>query len=157
MHGDQDSYMSLVKATADFQSKSRCPPYKKGSRQEAYRLNYLKNRLGSLTLSSIQSKHIASYRDLRLKEGKSGATVVYELNYLYQLFDVALKDWGIPLVSNPAQLVRRPSVARGRNRRLSEGEVDSLLESLKATDEVRTIVCSATISLSGLTTTILTG
>ncbi|MBM4207859.1 MAG: hypothetical protein FJ190_07495 [Gammaproteobacteria bacterium] len=25
MHGDQDSYMSLVKATADFQSKSRCP------------------------------------------------------------------------------------------------------------------------------------
>lgn len=118
-------------------------PYKKGSKQEAYRLNYIKNRLGNLTLSSIQSKHIASYRDLRLSEGKSGATVVYELNYLNQLFDVALKDWGIPLVSNPAQLVRRPSVARGRNRRLSEGEVDSLLESLKATDEVRTIVLLA--------------
>lgn len=118
-------------------------PYKKGSKQEAYRLNYLKNRLGHLVLSSIQSKHIASYRDLRLSEGKAGATVVYELNYLYQLFDVALKDWGIPLVSNPAQLVRRPSIGRGRNRRLSDTELKKLLYALKETHEIEAIVLLA--------------
>lgn len=69
--------------------------------------------------------------------------MVYELNYLYQLFDTAVKDWGIPLASNPAQLIRRPSIARGRSRRLNDGELANLLHALRDTNEMETIVLLA--------------
>lgn len=48
--------------------------------------------------------------------------MVKELNSLSHLFDVAVKDWGIALPANPAKMVRRPQVARGRERRLQPGE-----------------------------------
>ena len=41
--------------------------------------------------------------------------------------DVATREWGLPLPYNPAKLVRRPSVANERNRRLTEGEEERLL------------------------------
>ena len=70
---------------------------------------------------------------LGLADGLAGATVVKELNSLSHLFDVAVKDWGIPMVANPAKLVRRPQVARGRDRRLSGAEESRLMAACKAT------------------------
>ncbi|WP_425411732.1 phage integrase [Methylomicrobium lacus] len=77
---------------------NQSPPHtsKKGIKQETYRLQSLKKALGHLIVASIQSKHIVTYRNVRLKDGKSGTTVLHELSYLSQIFDVALKDWGIP-------------------------------------------------------------
>jgi len=119
---------------------SEITPSKKGIKQETYRLQSLKKALGHLIVASIQSKHIATYRDVRLKDGKSGTTVLHELSYLSQIFDVALKDWGIPLASNPAQLVRRPAKAKGRNRRVEKGELALLLYALRNAPEVKAIV-----------------
>jgi integrase len=119
---------------------SEITPLKKGIKQETYRLQSLKKRLGHLIIASIKSKHIASYRDTRLSEGVSGTTVLHDLSYLSQVFKVAIQDWGIPLSSNPALLVRKPSKAKGRNRRIDKGELARLLFSLSETIEVKTIV-----------------
>ncbi|MCQ8106471.1 site-specific integrase, partial [Methylomonas sp. SURF-2] len=115
-------------------------PTKKGSKQEAYRLSNLKKHLGSLVVASIQSKHIASYRDSRLKSGKSSGTVLRELCDVSHLFNVAIKDWGIPLVSNPARLVRKPPASKNRDRRLTPDEINELIRQLAETDEMISIV-----------------
>jgi len=106
-------------------------PGKKSARQEKQRLSALKAKLGSYSLAAVRSSHIAEYRDSRLSKGLAGATVVKELNSLSHLFDVAIKDWGIGLPANPAKMVRRPQVARGRDRRLLPGEESKLFSTCK--------------------------
>ena len=101
-------------------------PTKKSARSEKQRLKALKTHFGAFSLTAIRSIHIAAYRNARLLSGLAGATVVKELNSLSHLFDVAIKDWGFPLPANPAKLVRRPKVARGRDRRLLAGEQEQL-------------------------------
>ncbi len=115
-------------------------PTKKGCKQEVYRFHNLKKHLGQFIVGSIQSKHIASYKDQRLKAGKASSTVLRELCDLSHLFNVASKDWGIPLTSNPAKLVRRPSVSKGRDRRLTVTEIERLLIALTETEEMISIV-----------------
>jgi integrase len=117
-------------------------PSKKSSQSETKRLNYLKRELGSMVLSTIQSKHIAGFRDKRLKEGKAGGTVIKDINSLSHIFNVAIKDWGIPLINNPVQLIRKPSAGRGRDRRLEENELELLLDALELT-EIKSIVLLA--------------
>jgi integrase len=107
---------------------SEVTPNKKSASREVLRLNALKRHFGRFSLASLRSSHIAEYRDARLASGLAGATVVKELNSLSHLFDVAIKDWGIALPANPAKLVRRPQVARGRDRRLLPGEETRLFE-----------------------------
>lgn len=119
---------------------SEITPSKKGSRQESYRLEAIKKYIGHLIIGSIQGKHIASYRDTRLSEGKSTGTVLRELCDLSHLFNVSIKDWGIPLTNNPAQYIRRPARAKGRSRRLTIAELQALLEALSETKEVSSIV-----------------
>ena len=103
-------------------------PSKKSARREVLRLNALKRHLGRFSLAALRSSHIAEYRDARLSCGMAGATVVKDLNSLSHLFEVAMKDWGIALPANPAKMVRRPQVARGRERRLWPGEESRLFE-----------------------------
>ena len=103
-------------------------PKKKSARSETCHLNYLKRHFGAFSPAALKSVHIASYRDARLSKGLAGATVVKELNILTHLLDVAVKDWGIGLPSNVAMLVRRPQVARGRDRRLKPGEEQRLFD-----------------------------
>ena len=44
------------------------------------------------------------------------------LNTIRHAFDIGRKEWGIYLPDNPAKLVRRPTLPRGRERRLREDE-----------------------------------
>ena len=106
---------------------SEVTPKKKSVRSEKQRLNALKSHFGAFSLASVRSSHISAYRDAKLKAGLAGATVVKDLNSLSHLFEVAIKDWGLPLIANPAKLVRRPQVARGRDRRLLPGEEAKLV------------------------------
>jgi integrase len=116
---------------------------KKGARQERYRLRFLKERLGHFIVASFQSKHLASYRDSRLKEGISGTTVVHEINCLSHVLEVSIKDWGIPLGNNPAKLLRRPPRAKGRTRRLAPAELEALLRALQGSPAVQSLVLLA--------------
>lgn len=106
-------------------------PLKRSAIVDRQRLLFLKKHFGYFIVSQLQSKHIARYRDKRLAEGKAGATVVKELGSLTHLLDVSIKDWGIPLVTNVACLVRKPKQARGRDRRLMDGEETILLQAAK--------------------------
>ena len=103
-------------------------PGKKSAKRETLRLNALKNHFGKFSPAALRSTHIAQYRDARLTAGLAGATVLKELNSISHLLDVAAKDWGIALPANPAKLVRRPAVARGRDRRLMPGEETKLFD-----------------------------
>jgi len=115
-------------------------PTKKSVSQERSCLLRLKTSLGELHVTGIQNTDIATYRDKRLKQGMAGATVLRELSHLSHIFTVAAKDWGIPLTSNPVQIIRKPKAGRGRDRRLNSGELALLLDALTDTVEVKVIV-----------------
>ena len=71
---------------------------------------------------------LASYRDERLKVVKPN-TLKHELGVLSSVINTAIIDWGIPIPSNPVQLVRLPKYDDRRSRRLERGEEEKLLES----------------------------
>lgn len=101
-------------------------PTKRSAQREVQRFGHLKRVFGMYTFNTLGRREIAAYRDARLAEGRAGATVVKELNSLSHLYEVARRDWGYALPENPAKLVRRPAVARGRDRRLSAAEFSRL-------------------------------
>lgn len=103
-------------------------PQKRSAKNDKQRMLFLKKSFGHFIVSQLQSKDIATFRDQRLAEGRQGATVVKEIGSLRHLLDVSIKDWGIPLVSNVALLVRKPKQARGRDRRLVAGEEGRLFD-----------------------------
>ncbi|SFK87479.1 Site-specific recombinase XerD [Nitrosomonas aestuarii] len=106
-------------------------PLKRSARNDKQRMLFLKRHFGHFIVSQLQSKHIASYRDKRLAEGKQGATVVKEIGSMSHLLDIAIKDWSIPLTSNVATLVRKPRQSKGRDRRLVDDEEQILIQAAK--------------------------
>lgn len=107
-------------------------PSKKGYLQELPRLNALKRSIGQYRILQIQSKHIAQYRDHRLKSGKSTSTILNELSLLSQVFEMAIKEWSIPIANNPCKLIKKPRQPKGRERRLADFEESILLSACKA-------------------------
>lgn len=107
-------------------------PLKKGYKQEAPRLNALKKTIGQFRVLQIQSRHIAEYRDARLKIGKSNSAVLNELSLISQVFEMAIKEWSIPIVSNPCKLIKKPKQPQGRERRLTDYEEGRLINASKA-------------------------
>lgn len=98
----------------------------KRNRSDRFTLELLGDRFGRFRLISLQSKHVADFRDDRLAEGKAPATVVKELNLLRVLIDYAISDMGIYLPANPARMVKNPSVKNARDRILSDEEEEKL-------------------------------
>ena len=107
-------------------------PSKKGFKQESPRLNALKKTIGQFRVLQIQGKHIAEYRDARLKMGKSNSAVLNELSLISQVFEMAIKEWSIPINNNPCTLIKKPKQSQGRERRLSIDEEQRLLNVSKA-------------------------
>ena len=102
--------------------------YKRNSRCEQYMLMMLKNHLGHLTLSRLSREAVAQFRDDRLAEGKSPATVRNNLHLLSAVVTLAISDWGFELSYNPVRRIRKPQVDNARDRRLETGEEQRLLE-----------------------------
>ncbi|QXB24124.1 site-specific integrase [Lelliottia amnigena] len=103
--------------------------HKKGHLQEFYRVNVIKRHpIASKNMNDISTVDIAAYRDERLMQvnirtGKpvTGNTVRLELALLSSLFGIARVEWGT-CRSNPVELVRKPKVSKGRDRRLTSTE-----------------------------------
>lgn len=113
---------------------------KKGAAPERSRVKkLLAHPMAMRSMASIRSSDIAAYRDIRIKE-VSAQTVVHEVNLISNLFNVARKEWGMESLRNPAEVVRKPKLPNGRDRRLvgeeeswllrSAGESSILLESI---------------------------
>jgi integrase len=104
-------------------------PKKKGARVEAYIVaRFLRHRMSSRALSFFGSKEVSQYRDERLQEVK-GSTVSRELAVLRHCFEVARREWGLPIKQNPVVDVTMPEAAKPRTRRATETELRALRSS----------------------------
>lgn len=103
--------------------------HKKGHLQEFYRVNVIKRHpMAERYMDEITTVDIATYRDQRLAQinprtGRqiTGNTVRLELALLSSLFNIASVEWGTCRM-NPVELVRKPKISSGRDRRLTSGE-----------------------------------
>lgn len=79
------------------------------------------------SLAQIDSATFAEYRDTRLRSVQP-CTVKRELGILQHAFDIAAREWSLPLRVNPLKPIAKPTVSNRRDRRLQKGELDRLLK-----------------------------
>jgi integrase len=75
--------------------------------------------LSKRTVATIRSGDIAQQRDAWLAGGLAPATVLRRLARLSHLFNTARKEWGMESLSNPVELVRKPTPNNARTRRVA--------------------------------------
>jgi integrase len=114
-------------------------PTHKSHKVEKYRLQTLRKYLGDKRVSALLPSVVCKYRDTRLK-AVSPASLKRELVILRSVLNIAIKEWGINLQSNPVSMVSLPKIGNGRDRRLESGEEEKLLT---ASSELRRIIIVA--------------
>src|SRR5580765_6295246 len=76
-------------------------PRRRGGVNETIVLNaFLRHTIANTKLSELRPEQFAAYRDERLQSVKA-ATINRELGLIQSQFEVARKEWAIPLVVNP--------------------------------------------------------
>ncbi len=96
-------------------------PLKKGAAAESTRIQaLLRHPLAQRFIVSIHGADIARYRNERLQQVLP-ATVKRDLVVISHLFEVARKEWGIP-VHNPVRDIKLPPHSKARERRLQTGK-----------------------------------
>ena len=106
-------------------------PLKKSAPQESIRIRRLcRSGLVAVRISDLRPSHIAQYRDQRLKQ-VSASTCRLDLCLISHALDTARKEWGYHLQGNPVSDIRKPSLPKGRDRRLEGDEEQRLLESCR--------------------------
>ena len=75
--------------------------------------------LAKRAMATIRSGDVAQQRDAWLADGLAPATVLRRLARLSHLFNTARKEWGMESLSNPVELVRKPSPNNARTRRVA--------------------------------------
>ena len=104
---------------------------KKGASQERYKLRMIQaHPIAGLSLNYIATKSVVDYRDTRLQFVQP-ATVRRELAVLQHCFEVAIKEWGLPLTCNPVHNIKLPDASKARQNRLNAGDEERLNEALK--------------------------
>lgn len=98
-------------------------------KEDSYRLRALaRHPIAKLKMAELTPIKVAQYRDERLKIVCPG-TVIRELSYFSSIINHARREWGISMV-NPIPLVKKPPSTQGRNRILSEDELNRLYAAL---------------------------
>jgi integrase len=98
----------------------------KRSKSDLFHLRQIRrHQIGIMAAQKLTAADVARYRDDRLKS-VSGSTVRKELTLLGSVLKLARDEWCVDIHSDPVKVVRKPSAARGRDRRLNEGEFDRL-------------------------------
>ncbi len=107
-------------------------PQKRRPENEAGFVRRWKARpLAHRILATIRGKDIATYIQERRSDGVGANTIRLELALLSHLFNVARKEWGMESLTNPVELVRKPRLPSGRDRRLVGDEEARLLEAAR--------------------------
>ncbi|GEP07537.1 tyrosine-type recombinase/integrase [Methylobacterium oxalidis] len=93
-------------------------PAKRGARFERSRIKtLLSHQLARAPLAKLSPALVARYRDDRL-EVVSGDSVRRELTILRHCLTVAMREWDVPLSTNPVQSITLPEPSRARDQRL---------------------------------------
>jgi integrase len=108
---------------------------KKGVRYERIKLKaFSRDHLATIKLSELMPSDLADWRDSRLKK-VSGSSVNRELNLISAVLGTAKREWGW-LAANPVSEIRRPKNPKPRDRRISEREIQQILDALDYNDTV---------------------
>lgn len=104
-------------------------PRLKHAKREVGRARALQRRtLAHRVMATIRSKDIADFRRERESEGVSGNTIRLDFALLSKLFNFARSDWVMESLQNPVEIAAKTKPARGRDRRLEDGEEEKFLE-----------------------------
>jgi integrase len=115
--------------------KLEITPSKKGAAQEERRIaQWLRHPVAKQSLSSLKPSDFAKHRDARIMAGKAASTIRLELAIISHLFTIAIKEWGIPGLTNPIESIRKPKADNARNRRLNSNEMQRLIAACKQSD-----------------------
>ena len=100
-------------------------PLKKGRDPELRRLKrLLRDNISSTPLSKLSGPKLVTFRDRRMGDGIRAAQ--YDLVLIRHCLNIARREWGVSLPSNPVNDIRVPNGIRHRERRLEEGEYEKL-------------------------------
>ena len=89
----------------------------------------MKHPIAEVNMAHLSPKHMADYRDERLKEIKPN-TVIRELAILSSVINLARREWGLNII-NPITMIKKPSSTKGRDRILNDEELARLLIQLE--------------------------
>ena len=108
-------------------------PKKRGERWEVIRLTKLQTYpIALIKLGDLAAPDFARWRDVRLRE-VAPASVRREMNLLSAVLTTARRDWGL-ISANPMQDVTKPTPPPGRDRLVTQDELDRL--ALSAGDDL---------------------
>ncbi len=96
-------------------------PRKRGADQEKWRINRLKrDRIAQFSVSKLTPSAVREMRDRRMKDGIRACQ--YDMEQVRHVIEIARREWGYNIPSNPVDLVKKPHGNAPRKRRLCEGE-----------------------------------
>lgn len=123
---------TTVRAAIERYQKEVFPRLAQGGRCEVSRARRLIDALGELSLTALDSSHVAAYRDRQLQAGAAPQSVKHDIGLLGRVLKHCVIDWGIPLTRGiVTSQVRKPALPSGRDRRLVNDEETRLLETAK--------------------------
>lgn len=86
----------------------------------------LRYPFADVSLVHVSPAHFTDFRDERLRTVKP-ATVHRELGLIQHAFEIARREWGLPLSQNPLATVKTPPLGNRRDRRLEGDEWERLM------------------------------
>ena len=105
-------------------------PQMRSADSQAIRVRKLmRHPIAEVNMAQLSPKHIADYRDERLKLNKPN-TVIRELAVLSSIINHARREWGLNII-NPVTMIKKPSSTPGRNRILNDEELGRLFIQLE--------------------------
>lgn len=117
-------------------------PTKRSEQSDKSRIKTLQDTFGDYRLSSLTSTLVAKFRDQRLQV-VGPQSVIHEINLLNRVLKTATMDWGIALPGGlPTAQVRKPAKPRGRDRRVTQVEIQKIMFTTESA-ELRTIITLA--------------
>jgi integrase len=105
-------------------------PQMRSAETQAIRFRKLmKHPIAEVNMAQLSPKHMADYRDERLKVIKPN-TVIRELAILSSVINHARREWGLNVI-NPVTMIKKPSSTQGRDRILNDEELGRLFIQLE--------------------------
>lgn len=123
LHGDKVAAAMKLSDLLDRYARE-VSPSKRGHRWEALRLARIGREIGQHRLGDLESKHIAAWRDARMKEVAPGS-IRREMGLLGAVFTQAREEWGL-MTGNPMTGVRKPQEPPPRDRLPTGAEIERI-------------------------------
>lgn len=121
-------------------------PTKAGCFQEKKRaVHLLRYPFMQMKLGEVLPHHLTSFVQERQAAGISGSTIRKDLSFLSDVYNWVRLEFRLYAVENPVSIVKKPSCARPRQRRLTDEEEAALLEyfETKGNPEMRPLIIVA--------------